>query len=151
MLWCCVLLHVVVCLCLLGQGWDGCMHRTHLRVYVPNALRVNIQNIPVCTGITPTCCLNMRKSVSLKSAIRVRQNSRKEHSKELCNKKDAPAEKHGTWRRISASSITTPRPRSTPTEAWVMPALFEKARGTIICGRFRNIDAHAERKGVKLR
>ena len=37
------------------------------------------------------------------------------------------------------------------TEAWVMPALVEKARRARIRGRFRSVDAHAEQKGCKLR
>ena len=36
-----------------------------------------------------------------------------EHKKKLCNKNDAPAEKHGIGRNMSISSMTATRPRST--------------------------------------
>ena len=44
------------------------------------------------------------RSVSRKSAIRGRQNSRIGHFRKPCNKNDAPAEKHGIWRKMSVSS-----------------------------------------------
>ena len=46
--WLCVCVRVCVC-------WDGGGGvRTRLRLYVQNALRVYIQNVPVCTSTTPT-------------------------------------------------------------------------------------------------
>ena len=45
------------------------------------------------------------RSVGLKSGAFVLQHSRIEHQKRLCNKNDAPAEKHGIWRKVSTSSI----------------------------------------------
>ena len=41
------------------------------------------------------------------SATGVLQNSRREHKMKLCNKGDAPAEKHGNWRKASVSSKNT--------------------------------------------
>ena len=57
---CCFGLCCAVCGCVAVRGCvvmgrEGCMHRTRLRVYVQNAHRVYIQNVPVCTGTTPTC------------------------------------------------------------------------------------------------
>ena len=54
------------------------------------------------------------KSVNLKNAIRVRQNLRTGHFRKLCNKKDAPAEMHGVWRKMSLSSKQRTRPHWTP-------------------------------------
>ena len=52
------------------------------------------------------------RSANLMSAAFVLQGSRKEHKMKPCNKKDAPAEKHGHWRKVSISSIPRTRPRS---------------------------------------
>ena len=49
---------------------------------------------------------------TLKSAALVLQSSRMEHKKKPCNKKPAPTEKHGIWRKMSTSSMTGMRPRS---------------------------------------
>ena len=38
---------------------------------------------------------------------------RKELNKKLSNKTDAPAEKHGIWRKMSANSMKRTKPRST--------------------------------------
>ena len=49
---CALLLCVAVSSCVvLERGRGGCMHRTRLRVHV--------QNVPVCTGTTPTCFIHM--------------------------------------------------------------------------------------------
>ena len=47
----------------------------------------------------------------LKNAIRALPDLRKEHKTKLCNKKDAPAELHGTWREVSTSSNNTDKAR----------------------------------------
>ena len=82
------------------------------------------------------------KSVNLKGAIRVRQNSRKEHKKP-CNKKYAPAEEHGIWQKVSTSPKNEGEATFySPTEALVMPAPTSKIRG-----RFQSVNAHVEQKG----
>ena len=81
----------------------------------------------------------------------MRQNSRKEHRKKPCNKKDAPAEKHGNWRKVYISSKNKATFYS-PTEERAMLAPSSKnSRGTRIRGRLRSINAHAEQKGFELR
>ena len=86
------------------------------------------------------------KSANLKNAILVPK-----FAERTCNKKDAPAEKHGTGDKSIWSKTRIKTTFYLPTEAWVMPALFEKARRARIRGRFRSVDAHAEQKGCKLR
>ena len=44
------------------------------------------------------------KSVNFMSAIRALPDLRKEHKTKRCTKKDAPAESHGIWRKVSTSS-----------------------------------------------
>ena len=46
------------------------------------------------------------RSVNFTSAIRALPDLMKEHKTKPCTKKDAPAEKHGTWRKVSMSSKT---------------------------------------------
>ena len=46
----------------------------------------------------------LSKSVHLMSAALARQNSRKDHMRRPCTKKDAPAEQHGIWRNKFTSS-----------------------------------------------
>ena len=62
------------------------------------------------------------ESVCLMSVVLARQNSGKEHETKLCTKKDAPAEKHGTWRKMSTSSKTRLKLRFTlllkPGQCW---------------------------------
>ena len=93
------------------------------------------------------------KSANLKNAISVRQNLRKEHKMKLCNKRDAPAEKHGNWRKMSTSSKKEDKATFySPTEARAMPApSLKNSRGVRIRGRLRSINAHAEQRGFKLR
>ena len=63
------------------------------------------------------------KSVSLKSAIRVRQNYRKEHRKKPCKKNDALAEKPWISHKMSTSSIKKHKATfHSPAAVWVMPA-----------------------------
>ena len=70
--------------------------------------------------------------------------------KKPSNKNDAPAEKHGTWRKTSTSTTQWTRPRSTLSYRHTGNSrnLFEKANGTRIRVRFRNIDAHAEQEDL---
>ena len=49
--------------------------------------------------------------MSLKNAIRVRQNMRMCHFRKPCNKNDAPAEKHGRSLVVSNTSSKTPEER----------------------------------------
>ena len=48
------------------------------------------------------------KSVRLMSVVFARQNSGKDHMRRPCTKKDAPAKKHGIWRKL----FTIPRIRT---------------------------------------
>ena len=52
------------------------------------------------------------KSVSLENAVFKLQNLRVECRKKPCNENDAPAEKHGIWRKVFFSSMKRTRPRS---------------------------------------
>ena len=54
----------------------------------------------------------MQKCESQERKPNVLQSSRTEHRKKPCNKRDAPAEKHGIWQKVSRSSKTRIRPRS---------------------------------------
>ena len=66
--------------------------------------------------------LELFKSVNLKNAIRVRQNLRTGRKTIPCTKKDAPAEKHPTWRMKNTDKATF----YSHTEAWEMPAPSSK-------------------------
>ena len=71
-------------------------------------------------------------SIRLTSVVLARRNSRTEHRMEPRNKKVAPAEKHGTWRKRSTSSKTRTRPRTTllPMHRSRRHPPSKKARGT---------------------
>ena len=66
------------------------------------------------------------KSANLTSAIRALPDLRMAHFRKPCNKKDAPAEKHWTWRKMSTSSKKTKATFFSSTEAWVMSAPSSK-------------------------
>ena len=51
-------------------------------------------------------------SVNLENAVFELQNLRVQRRKKPCNENDAPAEKHGIWRKVSFSSMKRTRPRS---------------------------------------
>ena len=93
------------------------------------------------------------KGANLQNAIRVLLHLRKEQWMKPCNKNDAPAEKHGTWRKHIHQLKS--KDRATfyfATEAWVMLApSSKKSRGGRNSGRFWSINAHAEqKKGLSL-
>ena len=85
------------------------------------------------------------------SANHVRQNSRKEHRKKPCNTKDAPAEKHGNWRKVYISSKIKATFYSPTEERATLAPSSKNSRGTRIRGRLWSINAHAEQKGFELR
>ena len=53
------------------------------------------------------------RSVNLMSATRAPPSLRTGHKTKPCTKKDAPAEKHGTWRKVPTNSKIRTKPRFT--------------------------------------
>ena len=76
------------------------------------------------------------KSLNVTSAIRALPDLRTGHKTKSCTKQDAPAEKHGTWRKMSTrSNISIKATFYSPIEARAMPAPhFKISRGTRIRG-----------------
>ena len=65
----------------------------------------------------------LSKSVRLMSVVLARRNSRKDHTKRYCAKKDAPAKQRGIWRKtFSGSRIRTEQRLFSSIEAMVMRA-----------------------------
>ena len=69
----------------------------------------------------------LSQSVNLMSVVFARKNSRKDQMRRLCNKKDAPAEQRGTWRKyLPARECGQSYGLYTPIEARVMLAPLRK-------------------------
>ena len=88
------------------------------------------------------------KSVYLMSEVLAHPGLRRGHKTKPWNKKDAPAEKHGIWRKMSTSSKNTIKALFfSPTETRATPAPISKSLQEVrIRNRLRSVDAHAEQK-----
>ena len=85
------------------------------------------------------------RNVNLKSATLVRPKSRIEHRKKPYNKNDAPAEKHGIWRKKFAMSRKQGHVLLSFRSLVIISTIFEETWGRIR-GTFESINAHAEQK-----
>ena len=95
----------------------------------------------------------LSKSVRLMSVVLVRQNSRKDHMRRLCTKKDAPANQRGIWRKKHFQSQEFGQ--RYVLYSWLSlgnaGAHFEETRRARNRCRTRSIVAHDEQKRIKLR
>ena len=90
------------------------------------------------------------KSASLKKAIRVRQNLRKDTSGNLATASMRPQRSMGFRETCLQSQSNGPGHVPLPYRSLGNTGtLFEKARGARIRGGFRSINAHAEQKGFE--
>ena len=89
----------------------------------------------------------LSKSVRFMCVVFARQNSRNDHMRRPCTKKDAPAKQRGIRRKEYGQSYVLFSYRSEGNAG----ACFAKTRGARIRSRFRSINAHDEPRRSKLR